>query len=105
MCNSIINALGSISAELVSLLMIEGLRRSDKPDRPDRNKVVGILRVRVILLHDIRDKPQIVDNQLVPSRFITLRRKPDTLRFLGGGKLLGKIILPVKMQPEKQQIT
>lgn len=81
-CDSIINTLRRIRAELISLAEIEGLNGADKSDSSDGNEIVGIGGVGVILVDDIGDQPQIVDYQLVTGLFAARGDLFDTLGLL-----------------------
>lgn len=81
-CDSIINTLRRIRAELISLAEIEGLNGADKSDSSDGNEIVGIGGVGVILVDDIGNQPQIVDYQLVTGLFAARGDLFDTLGLL-----------------------
>lgn len=100
----IINAGGSIGAELVAFCKVECFRGADKSDRPYRDEVVLIRCVGVILADYIRDKAQIVYDEFVARTSVAVCGKLYALRLLLCGELLREQVFSVKVQTEEQKI-
>ena len=86
----ILNAPAGVGGELDALVRAEGVYRLDQPDGADGDEILLIGGLGVILLQNVRDKPQVVLHQQVPRLQITGGAPLQILPFLLGGQGLGK---------------
>lgn len=87
----------------VSLCRVERINRFDEPDRADRNQLLLLVGGDVVLLHDVRHEPEIVEDERVPCGGVSLRKSLEKPLLLGGAQRLRKraLVLDVEGEPEQ----
>lgn len=88
--NLIFDTPARVSREFRSLLAIEGGDRLDQPDRADRNQVVLVLEVGVVLFDDVRHQAQVVLDELVFRLGVPLPRAQQVFPLLLGAEGAGE---------------
>lgn len=89
--------------EPVSLPRVERVHRLYEPYRANRDELLLLVGGDVVLLHDVRHEPEIVEDERVPRGGISLRKSPEKPLLLGGAQRLRKraLVLDVKSEPQQ----